>query len=141
MSNSFATWWTIAHQWVASSFSRGSSWPRDQTRVSCIGRQILCHWATREAWSEHKSKVPQSFASLTHHTYRMSIQSYTKGRDWFQGRTRNHCIPIHKIKPLKETVQHGFCFFTIKLSDYHLIFLQSIWMFCSIYNSQDMKAT
>ena len=27
--------------WVAISFSRGSFQPRDQTRVSCIGRQIL----------------------------------------------------------------------------------------------------
>ena len=27
-------------EWVVISFSRGSS---------CIGRQILCHWATREA--------------------------------------------------------------------------------------------
>ena len=34
---------------VAIFFSRGSSWPRDQTHVSCIGRQILYHWATREA--------------------------------------------------------------------------------------------
>ena len=31
------------------SFSRGSSWPRDPTHVSCIGRQILYHWATWEA--------------------------------------------------------------------------------------------
>ena len=32
---------------IAISFSRGSSWPRDQTRLSCascIGRQILYHW-------------------------------------------------------------------------------------------------
>ena len=36
-------------EWVAISFSRRSSWPRDQTHVSCIGRQILYHWATREA--------------------------------------------------------------------------------------------
>ena len=28
-------------QWVAISFSRGFSWPRDQTCVSCICRQIL----------------------------------------------------------------------------------------------------
>ena len=28
------------------SFSRGSSWPRDQTHISYIGRQILYHWAT-----------------------------------------------------------------------------------------------
>ena len=36
-------------EWVAISSSRGSSWPRDQTRVSyvpCIGRQILYQWAT-----------------------------------------------------------------------------------------------
>ena len=31
------------------SFSRGSSWPRDWTCDSCIGRQVLHHWATREA--------------------------------------------------------------------------------------------
>ena len=34
-------------EWVAVSFSRGSSHPRDRTRVSCFGRQILYHWATR----------------------------------------------------------------------------------------------
>ena len=35
-------------QWVAILFSRGSSQPRDWTRISRIGRQILYHWATRE---------------------------------------------------------------------------------------------
>ena len=56
-----ATPWTVAHQpplpmgifhtrileWVPMPSSRGSSQPRDQTRisyVSCIGRQILYHW-------------------------------------------------------------------------------------------------
>ena len=36
-------------EWIAISFSRGSSWPRDQTLVSCIsciGRWILYYWAT-----------------------------------------------------------------------------------------------
>ena len=36
-------------EWVAISFSRRSSWPRDQTHVSLFGRQILYCWATREA--------------------------------------------------------------------------------------------
>ena len=34
-------------EWVAISYSRGSSWPRDWTWVSCvscIGRQVLYHW-------------------------------------------------------------------------------------------------
>ena len=37
--------------WVAISSSRGSSWPRDWTQVSCIsctGRWILYHWVTWE---------------------------------------------------------------------------------------------
>ena len=53
-----ATPWTVAHQaplsmglpqarileWVAIPFSRGSSWPRDGTQVSCIaGRYLLYH--------------------------------------------------------------------------------------------------
>ena len=63
MSDSFATPWTIAHQapsvhgisearileWVAISFSRGSSWPGDQTCVSCFGRRILYLWVTWKA--------------------------------------------------------------------------------------------
>ena len=36
-------------EWVALSFSRGSSWARDWTCISCIDRQILHHWAFREA--------------------------------------------------------------------------------------------
>ena len=36
-------------EWITISFSSGSSRLRDQTRVSCIDRQILYCWATREA--------------------------------------------------------------------------------------------
>ena len=51
-------------QWVAISFSRGSSWPRDWTQVSnssCIMQVDLYYWTTGEApvsnsWSSCKSK-------------------------------------------------------------------------------------
>ena len=36
-------------EWVASSFSRGSSWPRDWTQVSSIAGGPFTVWATREA--------------------------------------------------------------------------------------------
>ena len=36
-------------EWIAISFSRGSSQPMDRTHVSCIDRWILYHWATWEA--------------------------------------------------------------------------------------------
>ena len=63
LSNWTITMYYIAHQapsvhgifqerileWVAISFSNGSSWPRDQTCVSCIDRWIIYHYAAREA--------------------------------------------------------------------------------------------
>ena len=43
-------------EWVAISFPRGSSWIRDWTRVSSIGRQICYRWATREAQGTKESQ-------------------------------------------------------------------------------------
>ena len=58
----FVTSWTVTCQGLLSKHSpgknigegchfllQGSSQPRDQTHISCIGRQILYHWATWEA--------------------------------------------------------------------------------------------
>ena len=36
-------------EWVAFSFSRGPSQPRDRTQVSCIPGRFFTSWATREA--------------------------------------------------------------------------------------------
>ena len=36
-------------EWVTYSFSSGSSWPRNWTRVSCIAGGFFTSWATREA--------------------------------------------------------------------------------------------
>ena len=52
--------WTVDHQappsmefsrqeWLAISFSRGSSQPRNWTRVSCIAGRCFTVWATRES--------------------------------------------------------------------------------------------
>ena len=40
-------------EWVAISFSRGSSRLRDQTHVSCMGRRILYNLVTSEAHTEY----------------------------------------------------------------------------------------
>ena len=37
-------------EWVAIPFSQGSSWPRDQTQVSCIADKVFTIWATRKAY-------------------------------------------------------------------------------------------
>ena len=60
----FANPWTIGHKippvygisqshtgtyWSEFSFSREPCWPRNQTLISCSGRQILYCWASRQA--------------------------------------------------------------------------------------------
>ena len=47
-------------EWVATSFFRASSWPKDQTQVSCIASGFFTIWATREA------PQPSSFFLNTH---------------------------------------------------------------------------
>ena len=42
---------TSGHMSLVAPWHVKSSWTRDQTPVSCIGRQILNHWTTREVQS------------------------------------------------------------------------------------------
>ena len=47
-------------EWVGISFFRGSSWPRDQTPISCTAGRFFTVWATRETqscWDQYK--VPE----------------------------------------------------------------------------------
>ena len=44
-------------EWVVIPFSRVSSWPRDLTCVSCIGRGILYCWATGKAPLKYSSDI------------------------------------------------------------------------------------
>ena len=41
-------------EWVAYPFSRGSSWPRNQTGVSCIAGGFFTNWAMR--WEEQMQR-------------------------------------------------------------------------------------
>ena len=54
-------------EWVATSLSRRSSQPRDKNYISCIGRQVLYHWATREAHG------------LNHVTLKFPVVTYSCG--------------------------------------------------------------
>ena len=53
-------------EWVAISFSRGSSWPRDGTQVFCIAGRLFTVWVIREAQLRY---IPFQFP-------------FYKGRNW-----------------------------------------------------------
>ena len=52
--------------WVAISSTRGSSWLRDWTHMSCVGRWVLYYWASREAsgGTDPQQKVQSSCSPL-----------------------------------------------------------------------------
>ena len=54
----------ISQARIAISYSRGSSWPKDQTHISCIGRWILYHWATWEAQPICKTAIKSRIKNL-----------------------------------------------------------------------------
>ena len=62
---------------VAISFFRRSSQPRDQTHISCIGRQIFFfnHWATWEAQSERVSCSVMSSRTWTIASWTIAYQA------------------------------------------------------------------
>ena len=45
-------------EWVAIPFSRGSSWPRHRSRVSCIAGRFFTIWVTREVLLYYGSNKP-----------------------------------------------------------------------------------
>ena len=65
-------------EWEAIPFSRGSSQPRDQTSVSCIGRWILYQCATWEAQRNHCF---------------MSVSAFIRLHFFFFFKNIHHCIP------------------------------------------------
>ena len=55
-------------EWVAMPSSRGSSWPRNPTGVSCIADRFFTSWATREApyiWDTSKRSRKRIYLFLT----------------------------------------------------------------------------
>ena len=66
-------------EWVAISFSRGSSWPRDQTLVFCTAHRFFTDWATREAqWTQKENwSVTESSPKTTWlHWLHVSVSSH-----------------------------------------------------------------
>ena len=76
-------------EWVAISFSSGSSWPRDQTWVSCVpcnGRQILCQLLhlgiSEKAMAPHCSTLAWKIPWTEEPGRLQSMGSQRVGHDW-----------------------------------------------------------
>ena len=101
-------------EWVAISFSRGSSWPRDQTCVfciSCISRWILYHCNTRIVDLVHLCPGSRVFFKMTlEHIYCMPQFSSVAQSCPTLCDPMNHStpgLPVHNQPPeFKQTHVH-----------------------------------
>ena len=86
-------------EWVAYPFSRGSSQPRNWTRVSCIVGRFFTSWATREAQSESvsRSAVTDFLQNVVCQVRNFPGKNTGVGED----------LPDPGIKPRSPTLQAG----------------------------------
>ena len=68
--------------WVSIPFSRGSSWPRDQNRISYIAGRFFTMCATREAPSR------RAYLSMLPHPWGLTTTSFHLGFQWLRSKGR-----------------------------------------------------
>ena len=84
-------------EWVAISFSRGSSQPRDQIQISCIAGRLLTGWAMREVQKSESESCSVMYSLRPHGLVHEILQAgilewvafiFSRGcswnRDWSQ---------------------------------------------------------
>ena len=79
-------------EWVAISFSRASSQPRNQTCLSCICRWIFYYWATKDALSVQSLSHVRLFVTLWT-TARQASLSFTNSQSLLK------LMPIESVMP------------------------------------------
>ena len=135
-------------EWVAISFSRGSSWPRDWIWVSCIGRQVLYHWVTMEALG-----AAQSPDEMRNQSKQTKAQVFTCPSMSFQPQPPPQSVESHQrswppakaaapwnseMKPGRHTgsvpTRREWLRQSVSLCPWaHFFFSKCLWLFCRAY--------
>ena len=134
-------------EWVAISFSRVSSQPRNQTRVFCIAGRFFTNWATKEALVDSSTKatfhvhcIQKAHPNITH-------RNFSRVKNWlrflFSCQVVSDSLQLHRLQhirlcpPLSPGVCSSlcplsqWCYLTISSSRPFSFCLQSfpIWVF------------
>ena len=111
------------------SLLQGSSWPKDQAHVSCIGRQILHHWATRETVQKYLPSLINDFPEK----YFTSKYGYTLNQGWIMS-FQQKLLKLLFLKLLNKLLQLQV------ISDYRCTLQISLYLEKSIIHVSDSKA-
>ena len=119
--------------WVAYPFYSRSSWPRNQTWVSCISGRLFTNWAMREAlfWKRLILKNFLIVVKATQHVFNCMIQWHQAHSHCWASLTNIHLLNFSAIllgiDPEKNHSSKGYMHPSIHCS--------------TVYSSQDMAAT
>ena len=102
-------------EWVALSFSRGPSQPRDRTGVSCIPGRFSTNWATRE---ENQSITAKFFFLIT------NILKSKREDKWLGAEQVHFCM-----------------WFPRSTNNIHCTFLKQLIVFCQLKYLRQMSST
>ena len=118
-------------EWEAIPFSRESSWPRDQTRVSCTAGRFFTIWATREAqYIKIHMDIPTQTQCHSHHPWDFHFlfillpwNTNKKAKDYFlEFKTNMNSVISEKLSSITNHSLLSFlsglkeiCLFTIQL--------------------------
>ena len=116
-------------EWVAISFSRGSSRPRDQTRVSSIPGRCFNLWATREAqkykkpwWIVNKKFLLPQVSENSHH-----------GSSWSTDEPLEWWLSLKWIiKRLRDNFMHPFHMIETIICNHIPVVLGKKWHMCNL---------
>ena len=102
-------------EWVAIPFSRGSSWLRDQTEVSCIAGRFFVIWVTREDYS---GNIHMQCYLIT--IMRMTLEFY----NWKWHLLSVYYLTLYMIKVLRWLeIDIKFYKLSFQYQDNHMIYL------------------
>ena len=98
-------------EWIAIFFSRGSPWPRNRTRVSCIAGRRFTVGAIREAQLKSLLAV---FINPLHGRYYKSCKQFFMMSQWILQVRHSRIIHVNTYKPccclVPISTPSGYCF-------------------------------
>ena len=115
-------------EWVDISFFRGSSQSRDQICISCIDRQILCHWTTQEALLGTCVIITQCYDIKQGRGVMEFIWAFIQIQVWMSGHEKE--IVDENVHEWKKWYFLNFIFLNFKIILFATLHSTALWSRC-----------